>query len=136
MNPEGFTYYENAAIAESDVPWTLYSGSLEAAALFLSIEPLSDRASYSVSFAADQTDQDAYQPGAEQKRYRPPELTGLRQVRCVRSGRRRSIRRIGVGDQKCDAFPADRDCIVFTFLFHHGPDCVVLEIGPGVVPVV
>ena len=29
MNPEGFTYYENAAIAESDVPWTLYSGSLE-----------------------------------------------------------------------------------------------------------
>ena len=34
-------------------------GSLEAAALFLSIEPLSDRASYSVSFAADQTDQDA-----------------------------------------------------------------------------
>ena len=29
MNPEGFTYYENAAIAESDAPWTLYSGSLE-----------------------------------------------------------------------------------------------------------
>lgn len=29
MNPEGFTYYENTAIAESDAPWTLYSGSLE-----------------------------------------------------------------------------------------------------------
>lgn len=29
LNPDGFTYYENAAMTESDAPWTLYSGSLE-----------------------------------------------------------------------------------------------------------
>ena len=99
--------------------------------------------------AAEQADRKKQQPGHQQKRYRPPDLTGLgqgrtagRRLRGVRRQRRlrrgivRDLRCIGIGHHKGDPLPFDPDRIALALLFDHRPGAAVIQPGPRMAPAI